>query len=235
MVRPSVVSLVHLGCARNLVDSEVVLARLAERGLVVSGDEREADVVVLNTCSFIGPAREESEQQIRRLVRRKKKRELRAVVVAGCLVSRYQHTLEKRFPDVDLWAEISDGVELATRVAALGRGEGVPRYLAAERPGAEREGARLLATPGSYAYLRISHGCDHTCSFCAIPAIRGPHRSKRPEALEQEARELVEQGVRELVLVAEDLTAWGRDIGAELPALVERLAELPGEHKLRLM
>lgn len=235
MVRPSVVSLVHLGCARNLVDSEVVLARLAEHGLVVSGDEREADVVVLNTCSFIGPAREESEAQIRRLVRRKKKRELRAVVVAGCLVSRYQHTLEKRFPDVDLWAEISDGVELARRVGSLGRGEGVPRYLAAERPGSEREGARLLATPGSYAYLRISHGCDHTCSFCAIPAIRGPHRSKRPEALEQEARELVEQGVRELVLVAEDLTAWGRDIGAELPALVERLAELPGEHKLRLM
>jgi ribosomal protein S12 methylthiotransferase len=235
VVRPSVVSLVHLGCARNLVDSEVVLARMAEHGLVVSGDEREADVVVLNTCSFIGPAREESEAQIRRLVRRKKKRELRAVVVAGCLVSRYRHALEKRFPDVDLWAEISDGVELARRVGSLGRGEGVPRYLSAERPGAEREGVRLLATPGSYAYLRISHGCDHTCSFCAIPAIRGPHRSKRPEALEQEARELIGQGVRELVLVAEDLTAWGRDIGAELPTLVERLAELPGEHKLRLM
>lgn len=235
MARPSVVSLVHLGCARNLIDSEVVLARLAEQGLVVSGDERAADVVVLNTCSFIGPAREESEAQIRRLIRRKRKRELRAVVVAGCLVQRYQHTLEKRFPEVDLWAEISDGVELARRVQGLGRGQVGPRYLAAERPGAEREGARLLATPGSYAYMRISHGCDHTCSFCAIPAIRGPHRSKRPEALEQEARELIAQGVRELVLVAEDLTAWGRDLGLELPALVEKLADLPGEHRLRLM
>jgi ribosomal protein S12 methylthiotransferase len=233
--RSAIVSLVHLGCARNLVDSEVVLARLAEQGLMVSGDEREADVVVLNTCSFIGPARQESEDQIRRLIRRKQKRELHAVVVAGCLVQRYQHALAKRFPEVDLWAEISDGAELARRVKALSRGEGVPRYLAAERPGAEREGSRMLATPGSYAYLRISHGCDHTCSFCAIPAIRGPHRSKSPDALAAEARELVDAGVKELVLVAEDLTAWGRDIGQELPALIGRLADLEGSHRLRLM
>jgi ribosomal protein S12 methylthiotransferase len=233
------VSLVHLGCARNLIDSELILARLAEEGLLVSGDPQQADVVVLNTCSFIGPAREESERAIDGLVRRKQKRELRGVVVAGCLVQRYRHELEGRFPGVDVFAEISDYRALARAVKQLGqksgRASGVPRYLAAERPGAEREGSRMLATPGSYAYLRVSHGCDHVCAFCAIPAIRGPHRSKRPEAIEQEARELIEAGVKELVLVAEDLTAWGRDVGLELPALVERLAELEGEHELRLM
>jgi ribosomal protein S12 methylthiotransferase len=92
-----------------------------------------------------------------------------------------------------------------------------------------------LSTPGSYAYLRISHGCDHTCGFCAIPSIRGPHRSKRPAAVVEEAQELIAAGVRELVLVAEDSTAWGRDIGLELPRLVEELAELDGDHRLRVM
>ena len=239
---PTLVSLVHLGCARNLVDSEVMLARLAEEGALISGDDREAEVVVLNTCSFIGAAREESETALQGLLERKRSGELRGVVVAGCLVQRYQHELEARFPDVDLFAEISDYRGLARAVVQLGRGESVPGYLAAAADGtpgglrpADREGSRLLSTPRSYAYLRISHGCDHTCSFCAIPSIRGPHRSKDLAAVLGEARELIEAGVRELVLVAEDATAWGRELGLELPALVEGLAELEGEHRLRVM
>jgi ribosomal protein S12 methylthiotransferase len=238
MPRPprAVVSLVHLGCARNQIDSELILGRLAEEGLAITGDPAQADTVVLNTCSFIGPAREESEGAIRELVARKRRGELERVVVAGCLVQRFQRELGKRFPDVDLWAEISDGRELARRVAKLAAGRKIDSYL--ESPGLRepaRDAARLLSTPGSYAYLRISHGCDHTCSFCAIPSIRGPHRSKRPDDLLSEARELIEAGVRELVLVAEDSTAWGRDMGLELPDLVEALAELPGEHRLRVM
>jgi ribosomal protein S12 methylthiotransferase len=234
--RPKVVTLVHLGCARNLIDSELMLARMAEEGLVVSGSLADADVAVLNTCSFIGPARAESEARIGELVARKRRGALDAVVVAGCLVQRFQHELERRFPDVDLFAEISDYRGLATAVRGLSRGEAVPRYLAAGGLRApEREGSRLLATPGSYAYLRISHGCDHTCSFCAIPGIRGPHRSKPLEALADESRELIDAGVRELVLVAEDSTAWGRDHGRELPELVETLAELEGDARLRIM
>lgn len=232
----TVVSLVHLGCARNLIDSEVILARLAEEGLMVAGELDGADVAVLNTCSFIGPAREESETRIRELVAMKKRGDLEAVVVAGCLVQRFQRELEGRFPDVDLFCEISDYRELARSVKNLAAGEAIPRYLSAgglREPA--REGARLLATPGSYAYLRISHGCDHTCSFCAIPGIRGPHRSKSTEDLADEARELIGAGVRELVLVAEDSTAWGRDLGLELPHLVETLAELEGDHRLRIM
>jgi ribosomal protein S12 methylthiotransferase len=233
---PAVVSLVHLGCARNLIDSELILGRLADEGLVIAGDPDAADTVVLNTCSFIGPARAESEGAIRKLLKRKQRGEIARVVVAGCLVQRYKHTLEKRFPGVDIFAEISDGKELARSIRDLSQGKSVPRYL--ESGGlreATRDGSRLLSTPKSYAYLRISHGCDHTCSFCAIPAIRGPHRSKRPDAVLDEARELIDAGVKELVLVAEDSTAWGRDMGLELPSLVEALAELDGPHRLRVM
>jgi ribosomal protein S12 methylthiotransferase len=232
----TVVSLVHLGCARNLIDSELILARMAEEGCRIAGSVGQAEVAVLNTCSFIGPAREESEEALRSLLAKKRRGELTAVVVAGCLVQRFQHTLEERFPEVDLFAEISDYKALARAVRDLGRGTSVPRYLAAgglREP--SRDEARLLSTPGSYAYLRISHGCDHTCGFCAIPSIRGPHRSKTVASLLAEGRELIDAGVHELVLVAEDSTAWGRDIGAELPELIEALAELEGDHALRLM
>ena len=236
MSAETIVALVHLGCARNLIDSELILARLAEEGCRVSGDVQGADIAVLNTCSFIGPARAESENAIRSLVARKRRGELSAVVVAGCLVQRFTHQLEQDFPGVDLFAEISDYRALARAVRDLGSGASVPRYLSAgglREP--VREGARLLSTPGSYAYLRISHGCDHTCAFCAIPSIRGPHRSKTADVLVDEVHELVGAGVKELVLVAEDSTAWGRDHGRELPDLVEALAEVEGEHRLRVM
>ncbi len=232
----ALVALVHLGCARNQIDSELILARLVEAGLSITGDPAQADTVVLNTCSFIGPARLESERAIRHLLARKRRGELERVVVAGCLVQRFQRELVARFPAVDLFAEISDGRELARRVAALAAGRTIPAYL--ENGGLRepaRDAARLLSTPRSYAYLRISHGCDHACAFCAIPSIRGPHRSKRLDDLLDEARELITAGVCELVLVAEDSTAWGRDLGLELPDLVEALADLEGGHRLRVM
>lgn len=230
------VSLVHLGCARNLIDSELMLGRMAEAGVVITDDASAAHTVVLNTCSFIGPAREESEDAIRDLLKKKRSGEIERVVVAGCLVQRYKHDLAAKFPGVDLFAEISDYRALAKSVKALTEGRKVENYL--EGPGLrepERDGARLLATPGSYAYLRISHGCDHTCSFCAIPSIRGPHRSKSVEDLVSEARELGSAGVKELVLVAEDSTAWGREHGRELPDLVEALAGVKEVRRIRVM
>ena len=232
----TLVSLIHLGCARNLIDSELILARMAEEGLVVTDDPALAHTVVINTCSFIGPARAESEGVVRAQLERKARGEVRRVVVAGCLVQRYRRSLRETFPQVDLFAEISDYRGLARSVRELARGRPVPGYL--EGPvqrAAERDGARLLATPGSYAYLRISHGCDHECSFCTIPSIRGPHRSKPVAALVSEAEELCAAGVRELVLVAEDSTAWGRDQGRELPELVEALAAVEGLYRVRLM
>ena len=232
-----IVALVHLGCARNLIDSELILGRMAEEGLIVTGDPTDAHTVVLNTCSFIGPAREESHRAIQDLVDRKERGDLGAVVVAGCLVQRYKRSLASQYPGVDVFAEISDYRALARTVRRIASGDSShKRYL--EGPGLRepaREGSRLLATPGSYAYLRISHGCDHTCSFCAIPSIRGPHRSKRPAAVCEEAEELIGAGAQELVVVAEDSTAWGRDFGMELPELVESLADLDGDARLRVM
>jgi ribosomal protein S12 methylthiotransferase len=234
---PNLVALVHLGCARNLIDSELMLGRMAEEGLVITDEPGSGGTVVLNTCSFIGAAREESENAIRDLLRRKRRGELAHVVVAGCLVQRYKQGLAEQFPEVDLFAEISDYRKLARSVKELSEGQaGVPRYLEGplERE-PERDGARLLSTPSSYAYLRISHGCDHLCSFCAIPSIRGKHRSKPLEAVVSEAQELCSSGVRELVLVAEDSTAWGRDMGQELPDLVEALARLSDKPRIRVM
>ncbi|MEM7517141.1 MAG: radical SAM protein, partial [Planctomycetota bacterium] len=236
MPTPTFVSLVHLGCARNLIDSELILGRLAEEGLAVTAETEAAHTVVLNTCSFIGPAKDESEDAIRDLLAKKERGEIQGVVVAGCLVQRYRKKLRDQFPEVDAFAEISDYRELAKNVRRLVDGKKIPDYL--EGPlqrSPEREGARLLATPGSYSYLRISHGCDHKCSFCTIPSIRGAHRSKPIEALVGEARELASIGVRELVLVAEDSTAWGRDIGLELPDLMEALGEVEEIERLRLM
>ena len=231
------VSLVHLGCARNLIDSELILGCLGEEGLVVSGDPQFADAVVLNTCSFIGPAREESHAVLEGLLDRKRAGELQYVVVAGCLVQRFRRALAEQYPDVDLFAEISNYRELARSLRRLLDGETLSTsYL--DSPGLrppEREGARMLSTPGSYAYLRISHGCDHTCSFCAIPGIRGKHRSKPLAVVLDEGRELIDLGVTELILVAEDSTAWGRGEGRELPDLVESLADLEGSHRVRIM
>ncbi len=237
MSTPPYVSLVHLGCARNLIDSEVLLGRMAEEGLVVTDDPASAHTVVLNTCSFIGPAREESEGAIRDLLGRKRRGEIERVVVAGCLVQRFRQDLAQRFPEVDLFSEISDYKALARNVRALTEGEaGVPRYLEGPIERApDRDGARLLSTPGSYAYLRISHGCDHQCSFCAIPSIRGKHRSKSIPDLVAEANDLAQSGIRELVLVAEDSTAWGREHGQELPDLVRALGGVEGVQRVRVM
>ena len=233
---PSVVSLIHLGCARNLIDSELILGRLSEEGLMVSGELEGAGTVVINTCSFIGPARAESEAAITEQLERKASGEIERVVVAGCLVQRYRRSLVESFPAVDLFAEISDYRGLASAIADMSAGRAAPAYLEAGGLRAPaRDAARLLATPRSYAYLRISHGCDHECSFCTIPSIRGPHRSKRLVDLVSEAEELVSAGVRELVLVAEDSTAWGRDMDLELPQLVEALAETEGVSRVRVM
>jgi ribosomal protein S12 methylthiotransferase len=173
-----------VGCARNLIDSELILGRMAEAGCLVTPDESQARVVVVNTCSFIGAARAESFGAIEERLAAKRAGELDAVVVAGCLVERYKRDLLRQYPDVDLWAEIGDYKQLGAEVARLGSKASGPAYLEAGRlRGDEREGARLLATPGSYAYLRISHGCDHQCSFCAIPVMRGKHRSKSLDAV----------------------------------------------------
>ncbi len=233
------VALVHLGCARNLIDSENILGRLGAEGYALTGAVEQADVAVLNTCSFIGPARDESEAAIEDLLGLKAAGELRGVVVAGCLPEKFRPEVEQRYPEVDAILGLSDYSNIARVVESVLKGRKV-RPGDGGRPvsGQQLETIRLLQTPRSYAYLRPSHGCDHECAFCIIPAIRGPQRSKPVESAVAEAEVLVAQGVKEIVMVAEDTTGYGADFGAggpRLPELVEGLAEVEGLRWLRLM
>ncbi len=233
------VALVHLGCARNLIDSESILGRLGAEGYLLTDRVEDAEVAVLNTCSFIGPAREESERAIRDLLDRKASGELRAVLIAGCLVERFRPEVESRFPGIDGLLGLSDYSQVARVVEEILRGRKL-RPGVGGRPlnGTRSETVRLLQTPRSYAYLRPSHGCDHDCAFCIIPAIRGRQRSKELSTVLEEAEMLVGAGVREIVLVAEDSTGYGRDLppgSPRLPELLAAIAEVPGLRWLRLM
>ena len=228
----------HLGCARNQIDSEVILGRLAESGCLLCADLSDAEVAVVNTCAFIGPAREESRAAIRDLLERKRRGELRAVLVAGCLASRYSEAIAEEFPDVDAVVPISDYVDIGRVVRRIAAGRPGPRFLQAGGPkGPSSDRVRLLSTPPSYAYLRLSEGCDHACTFCAIPAIRGKMRSKPLETIAEEARDLVSLGVRELVLVAEDSTGYGRDLYGRprLSEAIEAAASADGVAWVRVM
>jgi len=231
------VALVHLGCARNLIDSENILGRLGAEGFALTGAVEQADVAILNTCSFIGPAREESEGAIRDLLAAKKEGSLRGVIVAGCLPEKFRPEIEARFPAVDAFLGLSDYSNVARIVEEVLKGRKVCEDVGGRAPQGQGEFLRLLQTPRSYAYLRPSHGCDHGCAFCIIPQIRGKQASKPIAAVVEETERLVAQGVREVVMVAEDTTGYGRDIkgGPELPELVEAMAAVPGLTWLRVM
>jgi tRNA-2-methylthio-N6-dimethylallyladenosine synthase/ribosomal protein S12 methylthiotransferase len=215
---------VSLGCPKNRVDTERALGSLGPVRMVEHPGR--AHLVFINTCGFILPAVEESVRTVLELIARRKLLKRRPVLaVAGCMVGRYgAKALAKDLPEVDLWL---DNRELANWPAMLAR------VLLQEQaaPG------RLLSTGPSYAWLKVSDGCRHNCAFCTIPAIRGEQRSDSSVALVREARNLLDQGVRELVLVAQDLTAWGRDIGERggLAALLERMLQLEGLGWLRLL
>ncbi|MCH2111833.1 MAG: 30S ribosomal protein S12 methylthiotransferase RimO [Planctomycetes bacterium] len=234
------VALVHLGCARNLIDSEKILGQLGNEGYSLTGEVGHADVAVLNTCSFIGEARDESEEAIIDLLELKKQGDLRSVVVAGCLPQQFRAEVEERFPGVDAFLGLSDYSNVARVVETVLKGrkvrEGDGGRPMTGQPG--EEGVRWLQTPRSYAYFRPSHGCDHECAFCIIPKIRGKQRSKPLEVALEEAAGLAAQGVKELVLVAEDSTGYGTDLGPggpRLPDLVESLANLDGLEWVRVM
>src|SRR5436305_2833635 len=220
---------VSLGCPKNRVDSERMLGKLAQDGYALVPDADGADVVVVNTCGFIEPARQESLAVIREMLALKGQGRVGAVVVAGCLAERTKDDLLKEVPEVDHIVgvfgreEIAQVVDRATNPKRR-RGSGTQEQRSLFRPApvkALEDTARLRITPRHYAYLKISEGCDRLCTFCAIPAMRGKHVSKPMEEVLREARELVDDGVRELIIVAQDTTYYGLDLYGEV-----RLAEL---------
>lgn len=209
------VGVISLGCAKNLVDTEVLLGKLKSSGAVIVGDPKKADVIIINTCGFIEPAKAESIDTILEFAEKKK------VIVMGCLVQRYKEELQKEIPEVsayfgtESWDSILEFLRLKPK----------------------EDIRRVLTTPKSYAYLKISEGCNRLCSFCAIPIIRGRHRSRPIEEIVEEAKYLADQGVKELCIVSQDTAYYGRDIygKAHLIKLLQELEKVQGVKWIRLL
>jgi ribosomal protein S12 methylthiotransferase len=220
------IGFISLGCPKNLVDSEVMMGQLVARGHELTPHPGEADVLVVNTCSFIDPAKKESVDTILEMAKYKRIGRAQKLIVAGCLVERYRGDIRKELPEVDALV----GTNELESIVALCEGEtpspaGIPYLYHDLTP-------RVLATPRHFAYIKIAEGCDHPCTFCVIPQYRGAFRSRRFESVVSEATRLFRQGVREINLIGQDTTCYGEDLGLKdgLAFLLERLAAIETPH-----
>lgn len=220
------VGFVSLGCPKNLVDTEVMMGHLAARGHQLTARPEEADVIVVNTCSFIDPAKQESVDAILEMAEYKRSGRARRLIVAGCLAERYREQIRRSIPEVDA---VLGTNELESIGAVCEGGQPAP---AAEPYLYHEFTPRLRATPPHYAYVKIAEGCDHPCSFCVIPQFRGRFRSRRFESVVAEAARLLAEGVREINLIGQDTTSYGEDLGLRdgLALLLERLARIETDH-----
>ena len=229
------VSVITLGCEKNTVDSEVIGGMLSRRGVRLEADASRAETVIINTCGFIDHAKKESIGAILEAIELKKQGKVREVYVAGCLSERYRSELESEMPEVDRFFGTQDFENIL--------GEIIPGSSPTMNPESKVDlkydllGERLVSTPKHFAYLKISEGCDHPCSFCAIPIMRGGHRSRRIEELEFEAMMLASNGAKEIVLIAQDSTNYGLDLYGErsIAKLLTRLARISSIEWIRLM
>ncbi|MHC5198829.1 MAG: 30S ribosomal protein S12 methylthiotransferase RimO [Planctomycetota bacterium] len=238
--KPVSVGFVALGCPKNMVDSEVMLAQIGQDGFVLSGDPDTADVVVINTCGFIEPAKEEALEAIRQAVGQKKAGYVRKVVVTGCLSERMGEDLAREVKGIDAVVGLGERDKIAAIIRTCLSTKKYARtnvLVEHSEDGIHDDRGRLLITPGHWAYLRISEGCNRRCSFCTIPAIRGKFRSKPQEIVLSEAGELVDNGAVELSIIAQDSNFYGRDMGIKngLIALLGELEKIEPLKWIRLM
>ncbi|MGE4633233.1 MAG: 30S ribosomal protein S12 methylthiotransferase RimO [Planctomycetota bacterium] len=238
-LNPVAIHLVSLGCPKNLVDSEVILGRVGAEGFVISQRPEDADILMVNTCGFIESAKQESIDAILELVRLKDSDPAKRVVVAGCLGQRYPEELASEIPEIDAIVGMSEYPRMGEILGGLMEEVRDARRVHvgdANHP-AWSEDSRLRLTPRHTAYLKISEGCDNPCTFCSIPSFRGRFRSKSPDFIIEEARELVANGTREINLISQDLTSYGLDIDGEylLPDIMESLNEVEGIDWIRLL
>ena len=227
---------ISLGCDKNLVDTEVMLGLLASRGYEMTDDETQADVIVINTCCFIHDAKEESIQNILEMAEYKKQGRIKALIVTGCLAQRYRQEIIDEIPEVDevLGTTAYDKILDAVDAALAGEHEVILSELdALPLPNTKR----LVTTGGHFAYLKIAEGCDKHCTYCIIPKIRGNFRSVPMEHLLKEAQELADQGVKELILVAQETTLYGKDLYGKksLHVLLKELCKIPGIRWIRIL
>lgn len=232
---------VSLGCDKNLVDTEKMLGVAGGLGVSFTDDEAEADAILINTCCFIGDAKEESVNTILEMARYKEEGKCRALIVAGCLAQRYKQEIIDEIPEVDAILGTTSYEEIGNVLTRLFGEEKEKKeehiscfHDLKELP--ETAKKRVMTTGGHYAFLKIAEGCDKRCSYCIIPYLRGPYRSVPMEQLLAEARELAENGVRELILVAQETTLYGKDLYGEktLPKLLHELAQIPGIYWIRI-
>lgn len=227
---------ISLGCDKNLVDTEVMLGMLASRGYEMTNEEQEADIIVINTCCFIHDAKEESIQNILEMAEYKKNGSAKALIVTGCMAERYRQEILDEIPEVDevLGTTAYDRILDAVDAALAGQHEVMTADLdSLPLP----ETKRLVTTGGHFAYLKIAEGCDKHCTYCIIPKIRGNFRSVPMERLLKEAQDLAEQGVKELILVAQETTLYGKDLYGEksLPKLLRELCKISGIRWIRIL
>ena len=227
---------ISLGCDKNLVDSEVMLGMLTGKGYEITDDENEADVVVVNTCCFIGDAKEESIHNILEMAELRKAGDIKALIVTGCLAQRYKEEVQTEIPEVDaiIGTTAIDAIVETLEDVLAGQGhnhiEDINRTPVYDK-------SRIVTTGGHYDYLKIAEGCDKRCSYCIIPKVRGNYRSIPMESLLAEARKLVEFGAKELILVAQETTLYGKDLYGEksLPRLLHELCKIDGLYWIRIL
>ena len=227
---------VSLGCDKNLVDSEMMLGILAEHGHTIVDDEKNADVIVVNTCCFILDAKQESIDTILQMAQLKEEGHLKALLVTGCLGERYREEIQSEIPQVDAILGTNSFDKIADIIDAV-LAEKKQNYFADIQAVPVYGHKRMVTTGGHYAYLKIAEGCDKHCTYCIIPKIRGNFRSVPMEVLVKEAKELVANGVKELILVAQETTVYGKDLYGEkcLPKLLKELAAIPDLQFIRIL
>ena len=225
---------ISLGCDKNLVDTEVMLGELAEKGYSFTEDETQADIVIINTCCFIRDAKEESIETILEMAELKKRGQVKAFLVTGCLAERYREEIRKEIPEVDAVLGVADIHSIAQAVEETLSGAAKDHIGEGGKHVSRR---RLVTTGGHYAYLKIAEGCDKRCTYCIIPNIRGSYRSAPMESLLEEAHMLAKEGVQELILVAQETTLYGMDLYEKkmLPELLRELCRIEELHWIRIL
>jgi ribosomal protein S12 methylthiotransferase len=225
------VALISFGCAKNLVDSEVMLGLLEKAGYRFVSDPEEADTVILNTCGFIEPAKEEARNALKQAAALKRKSKEKRIIAVGCYVERYKSLLAAEHPEIDTWIGVNDFDKIVQAI------EGKPFVKSETCFLYDHTFPRLIQTPPSWTYVKISEGCSHQCSFCAIPLIKGPYRSRPIPSILHEVEDLCSRGVKEINLVSQDTTYFGRDLGLEegLTSLLSQLLSLPKLEWVRIL
>lgn len=229
------VGMVSLGCAKNQVDAEMLMATLQKAGYRLVDDAGLADVAIINTCGFIEAAKKESIEEILELARLKAEGKIKAIVVTGCLAERYREEIRKELPEVDAVVGIGADSDIAAVVEKVLGGEKTEAF--PEKTLLPLSGERALSTPSYFAYLKIAEGCDNRCAYCAIPFIRGRYRSRTMENIVEEAEKLAKNGAKELILIAQDTTRYGWDLYGKLmlPELLRRICRIDGVEWVRIL